>query len=200
MRYVRRQTLAEIVAVLGIVAVLCAIVFIPDSATSTRWHLERRAREYRAKSVDAPADPSLLATDIDLAGEWINDGLRTYSSFVFTKRGPGQYGVQFTTHGCLGGCKLSRMASLSDGIISLDGAVAEYVPRTYNTLYAIRVDNLIYLVPADGIREFERSRASGSDKWRRYAFSRHATKEPTPVARTTEGPDSDGESPPPADG
>jgi len=50
---------------------------------------------------------------------------------------------------------MSRTATVRDGVTTLSSAVAEYLPRTYNTLYMVRVDDADYLVPADGIRDFE---------------------------------------------
>lgn len=171
MRSLRRPTVVESITVVGVVTVLASVILIPDSATSTRWELERRARDWKRTAVPAPADSSLISTNVDLTGEWGNQHRLTGSTFVFTKRSQRQYDAQFATTGCFGGCSFDRVASVDNGVVTLNEAVAEYRPRTYNTLYVIRVGETNYLVPAVGIREFERALTSGTDGWRWHVFS-----------------------------
>jgi len=156
----------------AVLAILGGHIFIPDSATSTRRSLERRAQNWKPSGVTTITDRSLLATDIALNGKWTTRRRLNHTAFTFAKLTDGKYDVQFSTGGCLGGCNLSRVGTLSDGVLVLDGAVAEYVPRTYDTLYAIRIDDADYLLPAESVRDFELAIASGSNDWRWYVHSR----------------------------
>lgn len=171
MRSLRHLSLADLVIAVSLVGLLAA-AFLPDTATSMRWKLERRARDWKPSTFSGLADESLLALDIDLAGEWINEHRLTRSSFMFTKRSPQQYDAEFATSGCLGGCRFHRMAYMKNGVVTLNEAVTEYMPRTYDTLYPIRIGERAYLVPADGVREFEGKLASGSGDWRWHVFER----------------------------
>ena len=65
-----------------------------------------------------------------------------------------------------------RIASVANGVISLDGAIAEYRPRTYDTLYVISVDGAEYLLPAQWIAEFEQKLRSEGDGWQWYLYRR----------------------------
>ena len=187
MRLLRKPTIVETITFMGVAAVLAALILIPDSATSTRWELERRVRDWQQTSVPGPDDSSLIPTELDLAGEWTNEHRLTRSSFVFTKRSQQEYDALFATSGCLGGCRLPRVASVNKGAVTLNEPVAEYMPRTYNVLYAIRIGEADYLVPADGIREFERERTSGSDGWKWYVFSRRDESNEPCVRREASG-------------
>lgn len=168
----RRPTIVESLTMVAVLGILTSLIFVPDSATSTRRSLERRARDWKRSSVPTVTDRSLIATDIALSGEWTTRRRLNHTAFTFVERTDGKYDVQFSTGGCLGGCKLSRVGTLSEGVLVLDRAVAEYVPRTYDTLYAIRIDDIEYLLPADSVRDFERAIASGSGDWRWYVHSR----------------------------
>ncbi len=168
----RRLTIVESLTVIAVLAVLAGFILIPDSATSTRRSLERRARTWNSSNAYILTDLSLIPTDVDLNGEWATRRRLNHTTFKFSKRADGKYDVQFTTGGCLGGCELMRTAECSEGTIVLDGAVAEYMPRTYNTLYAIRIDDAEYLLPADNLSDFERALASGSGNWKWYVHSR----------------------------
>jgi len=168
----RKPTTAETVTLWAILAVFAGMILIPDSATSTRWGLERRAQNWTPTIVPALADQSLLATDVELAGKWSNHHRLTRSSFAFSKTSDRGYDADFITGGCLGGCRLSRTASVQNGVVTLDRAVAEYILRTYNTLYAVRIDGQEYQVPAYGIQTFEQQLAFDSDGWKWHVFSR----------------------------
>jgi len=167
-----RPTIVESITIVAVLAILVCLIVVPDSATATRRSLERRARNWKPSLVPNLSDRSLIATDISLSGEWATRRRLSHTAFTFAKRPDGQYGVQFSTGGCLGGCELTRIATFSDGAIMLDGAVAEYVPRTYDTIYAIRIDNDEYLLPAESVPDFERDLASGSDDWKWYVHKR----------------------------
>lgn len=168
----RRLTIVECLTSVAVMAILASLVLIPDSATSTRRSLERRARNWKASNVPTITDRSLIATDIALNGEWTTRRRFNHTAFTFVKRTDGRYDVQFSTGGCFGGCKLSRIGTLSEGVIVLDGAVAEYLPRTYDTLFAIRIESVDYLLPAESVQHFEEAIASGSEDWRWYVHTR----------------------------
>ena len=169
----RRPTVVESLTMVAVLAILAGLIVFPDSATSTRRSLERRARNWNPSGVPTITDRSLIATDIALNGGWTTRRRLSHTAFTFVKRTDGKYDVRFSTGGCLGGCNLSRVGTLSDGVLVLDGAVAKYVPRTYDTMYAVRIDDADYLLPAASVRDFENAIASGSDDWRRYVHSRN---------------------------
>jgi len=54
----------------------------------------------------------------------------------------------------------------------MSGPVAEYLPRTYDTLFALRIERVEYLLPSVLIREFEEEFNAGSDHWNRLVFQR----------------------------
>ncbi|HEY2414771.1 MAG TPA: hypothetical protein VGI40_21175 [Pirellulaceae bacterium] len=118
------------------------------------------------------SDPTLIAADETIAGEWIQRGRLYHTSFSFAERDDGDYNLGFSTGGCLGGCKLSRTAAFKDGLVTLNTAVAEYVPNTYSTLYAIRVLGNEYLLPTTSVVDFEREIAAGTNHWQRYVLRR----------------------------
>ena len=57
-------------------------------------------------------------------------------------------------------------------MIRLDAAVAEYVPRTYDMLYGVRVDGNEYLLPAESLSDFERELDAGSAGWQSCLYQR----------------------------
>ena len=88
---------------------------------------------------------------------------------------PGRFGVhvfaarrwpircRFQHEGLFGGrCDLRRTAKIDKGVIRLDAAVAEYLTRTYNTLYVIRVlsASVHFLISAAEHRGVNRERPS----------------------------------------
>jgi hypothetical protein len=172
MKRLRCPTVVEWVTIAGVAAILAAVLVIPDTATSTRRQIERRARDFKAASVARLTDESILAADAVIAGSWIRRHRLNRSTFVFTPRPDGRLDVRFATGGCLGGCEFVRIASFANGVISLDGAIAEYLPRTYDTLYVIRVDGAEYLLPAQGLAEFEQKLRSEGDGWQWYLYRR----------------------------
>ena len=143
---------------------------VPNSSSTTRRELERRARDWNPTTAPTLTDSSMIAVDMDVAGEWLNKRRLDRSALKFTKLSEQQFDVDFDTSGCVGGCRFSRKASARDGVITFDGAVAEYSGRTYNTLYAIRVAGADYLAPADDVQGFEEALKSGSDFWKFYVF------------------------------
>jgi hypothetical protein len=91
----------------------------------------------------------------------------------------GDYDVSFSTGGCLGSCELPRTATIDNGLITLNAAVAEYVPNTYRSLYVIRVRGSDYLLPTTSVADFEREIAAGTDHWQRYVLRRLDSSAPT---------------------
>lgn len=171
MRFLRKVTVVEW-AVIGAIASLLALVALPDNHTFTRWELERRARNWQPGVAPDLADASRLAADFALDGAWERRGHLHGSSLVFQQASESQLVATFSTAGCLGSCQLTRNVELIAGLVTLDGAVAEYGGGTYDTLVAIRVDDVDYLLPATSVHDFERAQAAGSDDWRRYLFRR----------------------------
>ena len=161
---------------LGVMLVLGGLL-LPDSATTTRWRLEERARDFTSVSVARLADETIVAMDVDITATWTCSHRLNRSAFTFSPRPDGQLNVDFSTSGCLGGCQLRRTASIDRGVIELDAAVAEYLPRTYNTLYVIRVHGAVYLLPAEWLSDFERELDADAGGWEwglqlvRYGFA-----------------------------
>jgi hypothetical protein len=166
----------------AVLAGLAALAFLGDSATATRRELERRARTWTKGPLATLSDPSLLAPDVDLSGQWVNRGRRSHAFFRFTERAPGSFDVLFSTGGCLGRCELTRTAEFKEGVLTLDGAVAEYAPRTYDTLYVIRLNAREYLLPAVSVAEFECELAAATDRWKQYLFTRLEASDARPYA------------------
>jgi hypothetical protein len=171
MKRIGRLTILEWLTILFIMAVLGGL-FLPDSATATRWQLEKRARDFVSADIARLSDESIIATDPDIAGTWTCRHRMDGSAFTFSRRDDGQFDADFSTSGCLGGCDLRRTAKIDKGVVRLDAAVAEYRPRTYNTLYVIYIAGTEYLLPADGLSDFEQELKSGSGGWERYVFRR----------------------------
>lgn len=167
----RRLTVVEWLTILCIVGALSTLL-LPDSATMTRWRLEKRARDFTLAGVARLTDESIIAKDADITGTWISSHRLNRSAFTFSRRDDGRFDTDFSTSGCLGGCDLRRTASVNKGVIGLDAAVAEYIPRTYNTLYVIRIDGTEYLLPAEWLPDFERELKSGSGGWKWCVFRR----------------------------
>ncbi|MCL4205059.1 MAG: hypothetical protein KJ000_21470 [Pirellulaceae bacterium] len=172
MKRLRRPTVVEWITIVGVSAILAAVLLIPDTATSTRRQIERRARDFEAGSVDRLTDESILAADADIAGRWIRWHRLNRSTLFFLPRPDGRFDVRFATAGCGGGCEFVRIASFANGVIRLDGAIAEYGPRTFDTLHPIRVDGAEYLLPAHGLAEFEEKLRSDGDGWQWYPYRR----------------------------
>lgn len=148
-----------------VVVIAVGLLIVPDTATATRWRLERRAEQWQPKSFAVLADRAILSPQVDLSGTWSCRHRRDDTTFTFSPRRDGRFEVDFTTGGCLGSCRLERIATVDQGVIRLDRAVAEYLPRTYDRLYAIRLDGTDYLLPEPSVPEFERERAAGSVQW-----------------------------------
>ena len=163
---VRRPTTVESLMILAVIAILAGVIFFPDSATATRRDIERRARDWKPKIAPILIDRSLIDTEIFLTGQWQTRRGLSVTEFTFEPRSDGRYDVRFRTGGCGGGCELSRTATLTDGVISLNGAVVEYSRKTYDTMYAIRVGTDEYLLPAENLVDFERELASGTSDWK----------------------------------
>lgn len=91
------------------------------------------------------SDTSLNAADMSLIGKWINRHRLNFTAFTF------------------------------DGAVVLDGAVAEYVGRVYDTIYAIRVDNMEYLLPAENVplRELVRSMVNSMSPVKSLTLGEH---------------------------
>ena len=169
----RRPTIVECITIIVVIAILAGLVFIPDAATATRRDMERRARDWKPIVAPNLKDGSLLDTEVSLAGQWHTPRRLSHTEFTFDLRTDGRYNVRFRAGGCGGGCELSRTATLTDGVILFDGAVVEYSRKTYNSMVAIRLDNVQYLLPAESVADFERELATGTGDWKWYVHSRN---------------------------
>ncbi len=170
---VRRPTIVECITTIAVVAILACLIFIPDSGTATRRDMERRARDRKLTVAPFLNDRSLIDTEISLTGQWRTTRRLSHTEFTFIPRTDGRYDVRFRAGGCGGGCELSRTATITDGVILFDGAVVEYSRKTYDTIYAVRVDADEYLLPAENVVDFERELASGTSDWKWYVHSRN---------------------------
>jgi hypothetical protein len=172
MKLFRKLTLVESLTLIAIVAFLAALILVPGSATASRLRLERRARDWKPGPISVLSDSTLIAADEAITGEWIKRGRLFHASFSFAERDDGKYDVNFSTGGCLGGCKFSRTAAVDNGLITLNAAVAEYMPNTYLSLYIIRIGGSAYLLPTTSVVDFEREIAVGTDQWEHYVLRR----------------------------
>ncbi len=179
MKQLRQLSLIEWITLIGIAAISGALL-LPDSSLATRRQIEQRVREFDRKSAAKLTDGSIIATQADIKGTWLCRHLMNRSSFTFSQRADGKFDLEFSTSGCFGGHNLRRVASLDNGVIQLDTAVAEYLPRTYDTLYVVRIGETQYLLPAEGLIDFERELTSGSEDWQWHVFRRRSdTLDPT---------------------
>lgn len=168
-----RLAVPEWATLVAIAALWVAFHHVPDNHARTRLELEARASNWQANSRATVSNPALLVDDIRLAGTWVCKQRLTSSSFEFTPTNRRGFVAQFSTHGCLGGCELRRGATFSGGTIRLDDAVAEYRPRTYDTLYAVQIDGVEYLLPEHSVPMFERELTSSDGAWKFYVFRRY---------------------------
>jgi hypothetical protein len=120
-------------------------------------------------------DVALIATDINIAGDWLERGRHHSTSFSFSPLASGSFDAQFKTHGCSGGAAFSRQATWRAGTIRLDRAVADILGRTYDTLYAMRLDGTEYLLPSACVENFEQELASGNLDWSFGPLQRQST-------------------------
>ena len=158
----RGFTLVELVVVVLIIGLLLLLLLAPDSATTARRNIERRAREWTPSAADRMRPyPSLVAPDVDIAGQWLSRRHLNSCSLSIRQTSSGAYAVDFRTGGCMGGCGFQRNAQYHNGVLALDGAVAEYMPAVYDTLYAICVNGEDLLLPATYVDQFAEAFADG---------------------------------------
>ena len=151
----RGLNLAEALVIVAILGLLAAL-FLPDSATRTRWEIERRAREWEPSSADQrQPDPSFMAANVSIVGEWAVCRHRNGSSMTISENSPGKFTVLFSTYGCMGRCDFQRDARFDNGILTFDRPVSEYFPVAYDTLYAVRVAGDDLLLPAAFVTKFQ---------------------------------------------
>jgi hypothetical protein len=97
---------------------------------------------------------TLINPDVDLQGTWVTATRMDYSTLAFEKSAGG-YTVRFVTGGCLGQWKLYRTAMCSHGVITLSAPIRPYRPGTYQTLYAIKVGGIDYLLPSCDVEQIQ---------------------------------------------
>lgn len=167
-----RFTATEWLTLIAVAAILAGFVLIPDNHELTRRNLKQRASNWKPRPPIELVDPSVLSASANLEGAWICQHGLDHSRFTFTRQSDRQFAVHFSTGGCLGGCDLRRRAVFDAGVIQLDGAVAEYFPRTYATLYVIQIDGVDYLLPDESVRDFEHELAIEDGNWRFHVYCR----------------------------
>jgi hypothetical protein len=144
-------------AVIGILAAL----FLPDQNTRVLWDIERRIQDWESASHTlSQPDLSLVAPDVALAGNWSVSRHRQGSRLELSPDAAGNWRARFETGGCLGRCALDRTAQFTNGVLLLDRPVSEYLPVTYDRLYAIRFDGQDFLLPEAMVEEFEEAIAA----------------------------------------
>lgn len=171
MKTLWRRSLADWLVVGAIVADV-AMLCLPDSATRKCWELKRRALDWKKEPPTTLDDPSRLSIKESPAGTWRRRGHLNWAALEIAEPLAGRSQVESSTGGCMGTCALARTASIRDGVVTLDGAVAEYTPRTYDTLYLVSVEGWEYLLPAPCVPEFERSLDADTEDWTHHVFRR----------------------------
>lgn len=61
----------------------------------------------------------------------------------------------------MGGCAFQRSGRYRNGVLALDGPLAEYAPAAYDTLYAIRLKDEDFLLPAAYVDRFRQAVVDG---------------------------------------
>ena len=65
------------------------------------------------------------------------------------------YRVEFFTSGCLRRWALERTATYWDGVLTLNRPVREYASKTYDRLYAVRINGEECLLPACSVGQIQ---------------------------------------------
>jgi hypothetical protein len=142
---------------LGFAFLLGELLFSGDSATRARQEIEARIASWRAGSDDEiQPTPSLRRPEMEIVGDW-EIRLRLAYSYVSIHATAGEnYAVHFETGGCMGGYQGDRTATYHAGVLKLDKPVSEYLGgSTFDTMYAVNVDDREVLLPAAKIRQLE---------------------------------------------
>lgn len=108
---------------------------------------------------------SLRDCTISIEGDWLRGGHLETTTLDIKRIGPSNYSIEFYTTGCLSRWKLSRTATYSDGVVKFDRPVQEYVSRTYDRLYAIRIAGEECLIPPCNIVEIEKWLDENHTEW-----------------------------------
>ena len=114
---------------------------------------------------DRKPRPSNRDSSISLEGDWQSGGLLETTTLNIKRKDSSNYAVEYYTTGCLSRWKLSRTATYSDGVLKFDRPVQEYVSRTYDRLYAIRIAGEECLIPPCHIVELEKWLDGNHTEW-----------------------------------
>jgi hypothetical protein len=125
--------------------------------------VERRLDRWKpTKENDWAPSPAIQRPQTDIAGTWqVSRGLDG-SSLVITRSGPGSYDITLQTAGCLGSWTLRRTGRYSAGVLVLNRPVQEYLPITYQKLYAVRIGSAECLVPNISLHSANGFKADGT--------------------------------------
>ena len=165
MRRFRKWIVLTGVIVIGIVVTVALLG--PDPRTAESRAFERRVREWKPASLHVLSDKTLLASDVDLSGDWGLSSVYTSAGITFVPRSGNEFDVHFSTSSCTGQCEWSRTATFVNGTITLDRAVAVYAGEAFHTLYAIRIEGGECLLADPYVPAFEEQlrRDSGNLDW-----------------------------------
>ncbi|MHC5058407.1 MAG: hypothetical protein ACYTKD_27435 [Planctomycetota bacterium] len=118
--------------------------------------IERRLVGWKQDHEDlTPILDSILDRNANIEGAWTTrlPPISYESSTLLIRREEGdRYVVDFSTGGCLGQWRLDREGSYAKGVFRLDRPVEEYCPRVYDTLYAVSVEGVGYLISQPSVR------------------------------------------------
>jgi protein involved in polysaccharide export with SLBB domain len=116
-------------------------------------HIDQELSKWTLDHNDlTPVIKDIFHPQTEIAGEWaVHRGLDG-SSLIIRKTESGGYSVDFSTGGCLLDWDLKREGTFKEGIFHLNKPVKEYLPMTYDTLYAVSVGGKEYLISQDAIR------------------------------------------------
>jgi len=154
----RLRTLLVTSVVLGLTL---GFLLAPDAIR--RSQLERAARAWKPGPSDSEhPHEKLISPGVDLNGSWIRTGMDGVS-LTFHRREKDGYDVAVHTGGCLWSCSFERTATFADGVVKLNVSVIEYGRNTYDTLYAVQIDDHEYLVPACTVPQLNQSASSSQN-------------------------------------
>ena len=154
-RWFERLTLVDVLVLIATVAMLLALL-LPDSSTAARGQIEERILGWQPSDEDKTEPSSeFVFSDMDIVGNWSVRRHFNSRSLRIKKLPSGKYEVMFSTGGCLGHFETERNGEFQSGTLSLHKPVAEYMPAVYQKLYAVRVGDADYLLPAAFVSRFQ---------------------------------------------
>ena len=142
-------------------------IIVIDNSYMNYLTEEEILEEYRAENEYKllPSRGEILQ-DVDLEGSWSSSRGFDFTTIHFGKLINGKRVVKFKSGGCIASWELSRLAQYSNGVITLNRPVKEYMPAMYTRLYTIRFNEKLYLVASDRVKDFEKDKDMDTvDMW-----------------------------------